>query len=140
MRQMLLRAGVVANLQDIRAIPKFNVIFHRSPRWPPNLFDAAAARELARPAVAQILAEIAPQILLVEGYEALTQFIKQQSPLTLRDQRKLIPSRLKVATVELNGARIKLVVLAHPTGSRWSGTEWDSAIEHIRAEVATPAA
>jgi hypothetical protein len=139
MRQLLLSSGIVGNVEEIRAIPKFNVIFHRSRSWEPDAFDQSTARDLARCAVAQILVEIAPRIILIEGYQALTQFTKQQS-LTVQNQRTLISSRLKVATIDLNGARTKLVVLAHPTGYRWSGTDWDRAIEQIRTEVSTPAA
>src|SRR5713226_10424021 len=33
MRDFLLRSGIAPALDDIRAIPKLNVIFHRSPRF-----------------------------------------------------------------------------------------------------------
>jgi hypothetical protein len=66
MRDLLVRSGAAANITEIRGIPKFNVIFHRSASWQ-LLNDKNVARRLAAPHVAAMLHAISPHIVIIDG-------------------------------------------------------------------------
>ncbi len=78
MRQFLLGAGIVRDVEEIRQIPKLNVLFHRS-KDIAQLRSVRAASELARPHLAELLREIAPRVLIFEGVKAQTLLVEQQA-------------------------------------------------------------
>lgn len=131
MRELLRESGLVADLEGIRAIPKLNVLFHRS-RSIEQLVSEKVARELARPHVAAILREVQPQFLLVEGFRAATHLVRQQQ-LEIDCEETLVNGH--ILTMQLSGGpfeqRCLAVCLRHPTGYRWSRANWSEAMSAV---------
>lgn len=133
MRAFLIESGIVATAEGIRAIPKLNVVFHRSANWG-GLFSQRAARDLAHPHVNEILEAIAPTMLIVEGFGAVDQLLAQGSARRRTSPSIVVPSRLKVETLDLgSGNPCQAIVLGHPTGARWSNDDWLTAIEYVKS-------
>jgi hypothetical protein len=135
MSAFLAEAGAVSTAEGIRGIPKFNAVFHRSTNWE-SLPNKSTALDIARPHVTTMLAVAAPTVLIVEGFESFEQLVKQGSVCGHAPPLAVVPGRLKTATVELaSGHRARAVILAHPTGARWSKHDWSAAIACVRSEL-----
>ena len=137
MRELFDRAGLATGTDAIRRYPKLNVVFHRSRsekeakdwNWP-------AAVEASRPGVAKILSHVTPELLVVEGFKTLEWMLGQQG-WAISSIREVVPRHVRVA--DLSGpawrSTVRAVVLAHPTGYRWSSEAWAEAARVLGAET-----
>lgn len=126
MRAALMKALGASSPDQLRGVPKSNVIFHRAPcvdAFTPAEMRAYAAMEA--PFLAEMLAFVRPEAIILEGLEARNLFVRHQCTDVHEDVDRRIEgmrrgrmSRFFVqeeAYVPVLGRRISLLTLGHPS-------------------------
>ncbi len=109
----------------IEAIPKLNVIFERS-KSVSDLDDEDASARRSAPFVTEILDRIRPRAVVFEGVGAYEHFRECQGTRVLCREDH-VGKRLRIREIAWRRGNLTVFVLAHPTGSRWSGDAWKEA-------------
>lgn len=137
MRELFERAGLATSADAIRRIPKINVVFHRSPGASANAgWTWPEAVRASQSLVGKILEYVRPTMVIFEGVDAYKKLLTQQG-WSVRHERDAIPKHVKVAVVAGPSwtDTIAVIVLAHPTGFRWSAENWSAASRILRDEL-----
>jgi hypothetical protein len=128
MRNFLLRSGIAADDDGIRAIPKLNVIFHRSVSLA-TLGGADHAARVSAPFVKEMLCEIRPEFLLFEGAAGFATYRRFVDGVSAARPIPIGAPHVRVHVCDPNDRTI--VVLSHPTGYRWRAVDWNRAMEEV---------
>lgn len=145
MRRFLTATFSLDSVEQIREIPKTNLIFRRSPGQDSLTLRPAAALDEARPFVEKIIQRVQPHAILFEGTVTLDQFeriycedvsrFQDGPPVTTPNGRNHATIfRLDSGHVRCLGRRVTLIGLGHP--SKYAGrAEWHEVIARARRVI-----
>lgn len=150
MRTFLIKALALRSAEDIRTIPKTNLIFRRSRGQDSLAVSDEKAFSEARPFVEEIIQQVQPTTIILEGTKTLGAFAAKYcetvepcadgDPITTPNGR--VPAsiyQLSNATIRCLGRPAQLLGLGHP--SRYATrAEWPLVLERSRRALLTACA
>jgi len=143
MRGFLINTGVAASVEDIRSIPKINLIFRRSSIMNQLPLSAREALAESKPFVEQILQAVKPRVIVFEGLSTMEKFeslycsngfpeMYTGEVYTPNGRAKARIYRAGTGTVDCLNKECVLVGIGHPSkyGRR---AEWSQVEEKARS-------
>lgn len=148
---VIMRAALMAALQttdknDLRRIPKTNTIFHRSPATSKFTRQQYAAHlAMCAPFLAEIIAFVQPETIVLEGIEARDNLVfllggnvRTVHAETVKGLRRRRMNRFfqkDIAFLKPLGREVTLLTLGHPSHFGHLPT-WPKAVEGLRRNLA----
>lgn len=142
MRDFLLGSGIVETVEEIRDIPKINLIFRRSRNMNELPITPRQAVLEAQPYIEKIIQRVSPELIICEGKSTLDKFeafycgktdqeVDGQTVLTPNGRHNALIYRADRATVKCIEKPCILVGIGHP--SKYSSrSEWQSVLDNTR--------
>ena len=142
MRDFLLGSGIVATVEEIRDIPKINLIYRRSRNMNELPITPRQAVLEAHPYVEKIIQRVSPELIICEGKSTLDKFeafycgktdqeVDGQTVFTPNGRHNALIYRADRATVKCLEKPCILVGIGHP--SKYSSrSEWQSVLDNTR--------
>ncbi len=142
MRGFLMASLGLSTPQEIRSIPKSNLIFRRSTGQGSLSLSARAALDECRPFVQELVSRVSPSHIILEGMTTLDEFgasycsevsrdVDGASVVTPNGARKARIYRADSAVVRCLDRRVTLVGVGHP--SKFAGRrEWKEVVQRAK--------
>jgi hypothetical protein len=142
MRSYLLGSSLVKSVDEIRDIPKINLIFRRSRNMNELPISPRQALVEAQPFVEQIIETVCPELIICEGKSTLDKFedlycekmeqeVDGRTVFTPNGRHNALIYRADRATVNCLGRSCLLVGIGHPSKYSSRG-EWKYVLENTR--------
>ena len=143
MREFLVSTGIADDQEEIRSIPKTNLIFRRSRDQNSLGLPAGKAAREAQKYVERILSEVQPELIVCEGKTTLEKFehlycsdieirIDGKAVYTPNGRSSALIYRADKATVNCLGQKCHLIGIGHPSKYA-TRAEWRDVLANSKA-------